>query len=353
MYENYKVLFVDDDEHILASIKRCLIEEHFKSYFVSSGQAALDLMEKIKIDVIVTDMRMPDMNGLQLLQIVSEKWPMVVKNVLTGFSHATQILATINQINLFKFMTKPWINDELILMLHRSLDIAKLLEDNERYKNMLEMQNKTFKNVLKESEEAIAFTRNSIKVLQAFVKALIPFGHELPLLQKLKSSIVFSIKGELFDSFSNAVANNTSELTADELTELLKKHIESLNPDAVISCLADPGHKLSLNIKILEAVLYAIHLLFGEELKTTGVAVRLGPLKAGSYTVLIQSMVQGVDTAGGSDMPELLETKQKLFVSCYQEALSLCQISLDSMLSGQGIVIALSMNPLNGGAQKP
>jgi CheY-like chemotaxis protein len=348
MYENYKVLFVDDDEHILASIKRSLIDEPFKSYFVSSGQAALDLMGKTRIDVIVTDMRMPDMNGLQLLQIVSDKWPRVVKMVLTGYTQPAQILATINQINLFKFMTKPWSNDELVDMLHRSLDIVKLLEDNEHYKQMLEMQNKTFKNVLRESDETIAFTRNSIKILRTFVKALIPFGHDLPMLQKLKSSIIFSLKGELFDSFCNALPHNPSEFAVGELSELLKKHIASMNPDAVISCQPDEGRKLSLNVKILESVLYAVHILFGEEFSANGVSVNIGLVKDGRYILLIQSTMQVADTARPDDIPELFRTKLMLFNSCYVEALSLCQISLDAKLSDRTIIIALSMNLQKG-----
>lgn len=350
MYENYKVLFVDDDEYILASIKRCLIDEEFRSYFVTSGKEAIAFMEKNKVDVIVTDMRMPDMNGLQLLHIVTDRWPMVVKIVLTGFTQITQILATINQINLFKFLAKPWVNDELILILRQSLDIAKLLEDNERYKKMLEMQNKTFKTVIKESDEAVKFARDSVKILSTFGKSLISFGIDLPMLQKLKSSMIFSLKDELFENFSNAVPNSTAQYTASELSEILKNQIENLNPKAIVSCQQDANHELSVNVKILESVLYAIHLLFGEEFQANGVTVNIGMTESGSFTILIQSEIQSIDLADGSATAELFQMKVDFFVSCYRQALKLCKISLDSQLS-EALVLSLSlMNDRGNGA---
>ena len=108
MYRGYSVLFVDDEVNILNALRRGLIDEEYTCYFAISGQQALRIMEAEKIAVIVTDMRMPGMDGLALLKEVAAKWPLTVKIVLSGFTQLQQILATINQVDIFKFITKPW-----------------------------------------------------------------------------------------------------------------------------------------------------------------------------------------------------------------------------------------------------
>ena len=67
MYENYRVLFVDDEQNILNSLRRGLADEEFYCHFATSGNQALEIMKQYNIAVIVTDMRMPEMTGLELL----------------------------------------------------------------------------------------------------------------------------------------------------------------------------------------------------------------------------------------------------------------------------------------------
>lgn len=85
------VLFVDDEIHILSSIRRATMDESFEALFASSGQEALQIFEKKEISVIVTDMRMPGMDGLALLKIVKEKYPQTVRIVLSGYTQLSQV----------------------------------------------------------------------------------------------------------------------------------------------------------------------------------------------------------------------------------------------------------------------
>ena len=102
------VLFVDDEEKVLKSLKRGFLDEPYKKLFAISGKEALEILEKNEIYVIVTDMRMPEMNGLELLKIVKEKYPDVVRMVLSGYTQISTLLTAINQGEIFKFITKPW-----------------------------------------------------------------------------------------------------------------------------------------------------------------------------------------------------------------------------------------------------
>ena len=102
------VLFVDDEENILRSLKRGLIDEPYKTLFANSGKEALEVLEQEKIHILVTDMRMPEMGGLDLLRIVKERYPDIVRIVLSGYTQVTTLLTAINQGEIYKYITKPW-----------------------------------------------------------------------------------------------------------------------------------------------------------------------------------------------------------------------------------------------------
>ena len=106
--ENRTILFVDDEEKILKSLERGLLDEPYNCLFTTSGKEALEILEKNEVHVIVTDMRMPEMSGLELLRAVKEKYPHIVRLVLSGYTQVTTLLTAINQGEIFKFITKPW-----------------------------------------------------------------------------------------------------------------------------------------------------------------------------------------------------------------------------------------------------
>jgi two-component system, NtrC family, response regulator HupR/HoxA len=102
------VLFVDDEERLLNSLKRGLIDESYKCLFANSGPEALKVLAANTVHVIVTDMRMPEMNGLELLRLVREKYPDIIRIVLSGYTQITTLLTAINEGHIYKYITKPW-----------------------------------------------------------------------------------------------------------------------------------------------------------------------------------------------------------------------------------------------------
>ncbi len=106
--EKRTVLFVDDEEKILRSLKRALQDEPYETLFASSGKEALEILERNEVHVLVTDMRMPEMGGLELLKIVKERYPNIVRMVLSGYTQVTTLLTAINQGEIYKYITKPW-----------------------------------------------------------------------------------------------------------------------------------------------------------------------------------------------------------------------------------------------------
>jgi DNA-binding NtrC family response regulator len=106
--EKRTVLFVDDEEQILRSLKRGLFDEAYICLFANSAKEALKMLKENEVHVIVTDMRMPEMGGLELLKIVKVEYPQIVRMALSGYTQITTLLTAINQAEIYKYITKPW-----------------------------------------------------------------------------------------------------------------------------------------------------------------------------------------------------------------------------------------------------
>lgn len=142
MDEKRTVLFVDDEEKILKGLQWGLINEPYECLFATSSRQALDLLEKHEIHVICADMRMPEMNGLELLKIVKQRYPHVVRLILSGYAQVGTLLLTINQGEIFRFITKPWrMEVEFKPFIHQAIEYYnlkaerdQLIAELERYK---------------------------------------------------------------------------------------------------------------------------------------------------------------------------------------------------------------------------
>jgi Response regulator containing CheY-like receiver, AAA-type ATPase, and DNA-binding domains len=162
-----KVLFVDDEENILNALRRGLIDADYTCYFANNGIEALEIIKKSEISVIVTDMRMPKMDGLTLLKEVKAISPDTVKIVLSGYAQLQQILATINQVDIFKFITKPWnMDDDFRIIIDQALDYYNLRAENEKTKRLLEKRNTAYQNMIKTVEDKISIARNESNLIK-------------------------------------------------------------------------------------------------------------------------------------------------------------------------------------------
>ncbi len=150
------VLFVDDEENILKSLKRGLMREKYKKLFASSGQEALKIMKRNEVNVIVTDMRMPGMSGLELLHQVKREYPDTVKIVLSGYTQLPQVLATINQVDIYKFITKPWdLENEFKKVINDALNYYNVKFENEMLRKSVSKKNELYQKLLKSNDEKL------------------------------------------------------------------------------------------------------------------------------------------------------------------------------------------------------
>jgi serine/threonine-protein kinase len=106
------VLFVDDDERILNGV-RAVFRQEYDVVVAPSGEAALEIVNRGGVHVVVSDQRMPGMMGVELLRKVREVAPNAVRMLLTGYSDLASLVGSINEGEIFRFVKKPWDNDEL------------------------------------------------------------------------------------------------------------------------------------------------------------------------------------------------------------------------------------------------
>lgn len=123
------VLFVDDDVRVLRSIERIVLHEQYVSRCVTSAKQALELIENEHVDVVVSDMKMPVMDGLTFLRRIKDIHPGIVRVVLSGFSMVSQVLAAVNNGEVFRFLMKPLNEpDEFRQVLRASIEHARALQ---------------------------------------------------------------------------------------------------------------------------------------------------------------------------------------------------------------------------------
>ncbi|MBD2857865.1 response regulator [Spongiibacter sp. KMU-158] len=107
-----KVLFVDDEPRILVAMK-ALFRNTYEVFTANSGSDALEVLRSQDIDVIVSDQRMPEMNGVEFLRTARTLRPRAIRILLTGYSDLNAILGAINEGEIFRYINKPWSNNDL------------------------------------------------------------------------------------------------------------------------------------------------------------------------------------------------------------------------------------------------
>jgi len=130
--EKRSVLFVDDEETVLQAIERNLKDEAYDKYFAKSGEDALEILQREEVHVIVVDMVMPGMGGLELLEIVKKEYPKIVSMALSGYTHPTDVMMAMYQEGIYKFIAKPWtFDDDLRRVIRRAIDNYNLQSEHE------------------------------------------------------------------------------------------------------------------------------------------------------------------------------------------------------------------------------
>lgn len=129
------VLIVDDERGVLDALGLVLSDETFRVHKAESANQALCLLERIPVDVIVSDERMPGMPGTEFLTLVHERWPNTMRIVLTGYADVDAALRAINGGRVFRFLQKPCPPKRMKQTIHEALAERRRLMSSMRFED--------------------------------------------------------------------------------------------------------------------------------------------------------------------------------------------------------------------------
>ena len=164
--ERPRLLFVDDEKNILNALNRLFFNANYEILLANSAKEALDILNVLPVNVIVSDQRMPETTGVELLIQARDIQPNAIRIILTGYTDISAAQQAINQGAIYHFLTKPWNDEEFISVITRALDYyflqaknKQLYEENQRQNEELKALNENLNQRVKERTKAI-FQKN-------------------------------------------------------------------------------------------------------------------------------------------------------------------------------------------------
>jgi two-component system, probable response regulator PhcQ len=143
----HTILVVDDDANILASVVRLFRSQNFITLTANSGEEALQLLSSRSVDLLLCDETMPGMRGNIVLRKVKELWPDTVRIMITANADLNLALQAINEGEAYRFILKPWNDDELIITVKQALERFDLVRENYRLAERVKSQESTLANL--------------------------------------------------------------------------------------------------------------------------------------------------------------------------------------------------------------
>ncbi len=161
MTDTVRILCVDDEKNVLKSLYRLFLDEDYELLTASSGAEGLEMMAQNRdVQLVISDYRMPEMNGVDFLRQVYERWPDTVRIVLSGYADTASVVAAINEGQIYKFIPKPWNDDELKVTVKNAIDHYMVEKHNRELTRQLKEKNQE-QEILNQNLEMMVELRTS------------------------------------------------------------------------------------------------------------------------------------------------------------------------------------------------
>jgi len=166
------ILCVDDEVNVLHALGRVLRKEDYRFLTACDGHEGLAVLARQPVQVVIADQRMPGMTGVEFLKQVKAHYPDTVRVVLSGTADVNVVLESINQGEIYRFITKPWNDEEFKVILRQCLSQHELILQNRNLVELVRAQIREMQRVNVRLEAAIAERTQSLRYSRAVLKRL-------------------------------------------------------------------------------------------------------------------------------------------------------------------------------------
>lgn len=206
------ILCVDDEKNVLSSLRRLFRPEGYNVIVAEGGKQGLAVLEKEKVDLIISDMRMPEMDGATFLTEAANRWPDTMRILLTGYADTSAAVKAINDGGIFKYLSKPWEENDIKLTVKRALEQKFLKSEQQRLEILTKKQNEELKDLNSNLESKVAERTKDVQRAMKFVqKANATLKKSYTDSIKVFASLVEMREGE-HAGHSRRVAENAAQL---------------------------------------------------------------------------------------------------------------------------------------------
>lgn len=266
----HTILCLDDERNILQSLKRLLRKEGYNMLFASSGEEAFNLLAENDVHLVISDQRMPQMSGTEFLAKVKEKYPDVLRVILTGYTDVDSITESINKGHIYKFFLKPWNDNNLKLEIRQALDQYNLIKANRHLDETVVRQNQELQQINEKLEDIVEERTREIAMQ----------NHALELSHCILENLPIAVLGVDNDGIivlSNEMASSVVNGGRMKVSVPLDQYFE---PDVLeaVSRAIDTGQPVNHQCKTQQAVNYnAVIAPLSGKFKGKGVVMTLVP----------------------------------------------------------------------------
>lgn len=165
------VLTVDDEPSILSALRRLLRLNGITTLQATSGREGLELLKAHEVDLVISDMRMPEMDGARFLELVKEHDPRIMRVLLTGYADMESTIAAINRGAIHRYLAKPWDDQELLLAVRDAMDRRQLERENARLARLTQEQNLQLRDANSQLESRVAARTSELSQINDMLEA--------------------------------------------------------------------------------------------------------------------------------------------------------------------------------------
>ena len=170
MSEKPSILLVDDERNVLKSCQRLLHRAGYQSELANSGAEALEKLKYNTFAAIVSDQRMPEMEGTELLAEVAKQYPETVRIMLTGYADIQASIAAINKGSVWRYLTKPWDDEDYVTCVKQALDHYKMVREHQELQELTHSQNLELQTLNAELEHKVEERTSQITALNGSLR---------------------------------------------------------------------------------------------------------------------------------------------------------------------------------------